>query len=601
MIQQWGQKCIEPFCPDDNDDDPNDDMAMFLPDGYCGETFEEAFLKCTPCIDGNPACADPSHQCFKTQSCRYDLREFKIELSVTLYSSEGAAAELDGAEDLPVIAKATMNFLNSIGPRRHGVLLFDSDVAYGSNTINADGALSFELLFILAGYLRSETVTDGFGAKGILSDLIADHPEKYVDALVDGAADAGRDLSFLDLNRVLVGKDEDVIGTEVAVPPERPPCRIECLNGGLCMPAGVDYPTADYCNCTTAVVDGNPHAGERCEYPATKSCMTLGSETKHSFCTNGGECVAIVEDYSFHQGCVCPVGWVGAKCELVLESIAPTPSHSFYFEDEVRDYRSVGVGFCLDESRNAYSKLISEEMYESAVYCPRVCIGYFGMGMHSFEYSSTGKCACLFNQDDAPEAQVMVPFPYSTELGLGQGPVAGASGNVGVLCYAALEYEPTPARTPAPTPAPTLYDASLDCACGVDWMDAYTNCKPTCRNDGDCLLELGPDYKCQVGCPALHRLASWFILVFLRLTFLSIYSVLHDLSNEGRSVASQNRGGARGNILCVTLGSCGRDDGGKVLPIFRPRSNSHVRCHGIHSDDTSGFCVRRRGALDVEW
>ncbi|EJK72105.1 hypothetical protein THAOC_06396 [Thalassiosira oceanica] len=477
-----------------------DEHMLLLMDGHCGESFEEAFLKCTPCIAGplgpqdDPTCADPSHQCFKTQGCRYDPIEFKVELGVTLYSSEGGAAELDGA-DLMMIANATMHFLNSMG-RRHGVLLSSATALYGSATDITYNFLSFELTFLIVGYLRSETVTDGFGVKGILSGLIADHPREYVDALVYGAAEAGRDLSFFE--RVLVRKEDDAIGMEdVPAPPGRPPCRIDCLNGGLCMPAGVDYdyPKADYCNCTTAVVGGNPHAGERCEHPATASCMALGSETKHSFCTHGGECVSIVEDHDFHQGCVCPVGWGGAKCELALESIAPTPSHSFYFEDEVLDYKSVGVGFCLDASRNTYSKLIPEKEFESAISCPKVCNLIFGMGMHSFEYSSTRKCACLFDRDNAPEAMNDVKYSYSTELGLGRGSVAGTSWHLGVLCYAALE----PEQSPAPTvyvPAPAVYDASLDCACGVDWMDAYTNCKPTCTIDKDC-LQLGPDYKCQ--------------------------------------------------------------------------------------------------------
>ena len=43
-------------------------------------------------------------------------------------------------------------------------------------------------------------------------------------------------------------------------------------------------------------MDGNPFAGLACEYGATKSCMTLGSDSKHSFCTNGGECNDIVGD-----------------------------------------------------------------------------------------------------------------------------------------------------------------------------------------------------------------------------------------------------------------------------------------------------------------
>mmetsp|Transcript_23503 Transcript_23503/g.53905 ORF Transcript_23503/g.53905 Transcript_23503/m.53905 type:complete len:954 (-) Transcript_23503:313-3174(-) len=476
-----------------------DEHMLLLMDGHCGKSFEAAFLKCTPCVAGplgpqdDPTCADPSHQCFKTQGCQFDLTEFKVELGVTLYTSEGGAAELDGA-DLSVIANATMHFLNSMG-RRHGVLLSSATALYGSATDITDKIRSFELTFLISGYLRSETVTDGFGVKAILSGLIADHPREYLDALVYGAAEAGRDLSFFE--RVLVRKEDDAIGMEdVPAPPGRPPCRIDCLNGGRCMPAGVDYdyPKADYCNCTTAVVGGNPHAGERCEHPATKSCMTLGSETKHSFCTHGGECVSIVEDHDFHQGCVCPVGWGGAKCELALESIAPTPSHSFILIEEVPYYKSIGVGSCLDGSRNTYSKLIPEEDFESAIACPKVCNEIFGMCMQ-FEYSSTGKCACLFDRDNAPEAKDNNRYPYSSELGQGRGSVVGTSGNVGVLCYAALE----PEQTPAPTvyvPAPAVYDASLDCACGVDWMDAYTNCKPTCTIDKDC-LQLGPDYKCQ--------------------------------------------------------------------------------------------------------
>ena len=275
---------------------------------------------------------------------------------------------------------------------------------------------------------------------------------------------------------------------------------------------------------TTAVVDGVPHAGERCEYRATRLCMTLGSEAKHSFCTNEGECISNVGDKGFHQGCVCPVGWAGKKCELTIASIAPTPSHSFYFEEEVLDYKSFGAGFCLDGSRNTYSKLIPEEEFESANSCPKVCNLIFDMGTHSFEYSSTGKCACLFDRGNAPEANDNAGYPYSTELGQGRGSVDDTSGDTGVLCYAALE----PERTPAPTvhvPAPAEYDASLDCACGVNWMDAYTNCKPTCTNDKDCWLELGPDYKCQVGCPPCLVVYSCFSLTDISLSFPPFFSV----------------------------------------------------------------------------
>ena len=100
------------------------------------------------------------------------------------------------------------------------------------------------------------------------------------------------------------------------------------------------------CSCTKAVVDGNPFAGLNCEYGATKSCMTLGSDSKHSFCTNGGECQDIVGDnelyvasglgfalhlfksqlknfISFffchhrHKDCICTDGFEGPHCEYV--------------------------------------------------------------------------------------------------------------------------------------------------------------------------------------------------------------------------------------------------------------------------------------------
>ena len=62
------------------------------------------------------------------------------------------------------------------------------------------------------------------------------------------------------------------------------------------MPAQEESRLEETCSCTKAVVDGNLFAGLTCEYGAPKSCMTLGSDSKHSFCTNGGECQDIVGD-----------------------------------------------------------------------------------------------------------------------------------------------------------------------------------------------------------------------------------------------------------------------------------------------------------------
>ncbi|EJK71665.1 hypothetical protein THAOC_06872, partial [Thalassiosira oceanica] len=54
-----------------------------------------------------------------------------------------------------------------------------------------------------------------------------------------------------------------------------------------------------------------------------------------------------------------------------------------------------------------------------------VCNAIVDMGVHMIEYhSDSGKCACLVDREDAAMAHTNVPFPYATELGLGQGPVA---------------------------------------------------------------------------------------------------------------------------------------------------------------------------------
>lgn len=96
------------------------------------------------------------------------------------------------------------------------------------------------------------------------------------------------------------------------------PCTADCKNGGKCVPADESRYGVEGCSCSRAVVDGNPFAGLTCEFGATRSCMALGSESKHSFCTNGGDCRAIVGDNERHSDCVCKEGYEGSHCEYVL-------------------------------------------------------------------------------------------------------------------------------------------------------------------------------------------------------------------------------------------------------------------------------------------
>lgn len=96
------------------------------------------------------------------------------------------------------------------------------------------------------------------------------------------------------------------------------PCSVECQNGGKCLPAEDEDIGEERCSCSKAVVDGNPFVGLRCEFGATKSCMTLGSESKHSFCTNAGACQDIVGDNEQHKDCICEAEFEGPHCEYAV-------------------------------------------------------------------------------------------------------------------------------------------------------------------------------------------------------------------------------------------------------------------------------------------
>lgn len=100
-------------------------------------------------------------------------------------------------------------------------------------------------------------------------------------------------------------------------------CSKTCENGGKCLPAEESETGVESCSCSKAIVDGNPFAGLTCQYGASKSCMMLGSESKHSFCTNGGSCQDIVGDNEQHQDCICDDGFQGSHCEYLL---GETPS-----------------------------------------------------------------------------------------------------------------------------------------------------------------------------------------------------------------------------------------------------------------------------------
>eukprot|EP00934_Nitzschia_sp_Nitz4_P001059 Nitzschia sp. Nitz4//scaffold165_size50357//21867//26251//NITZ4_007022-RA/size50357-exonerate_est2genome-gene-0.36-mRNA-1//-1//CDS//3329538135//1059//frame0 len=89
-----------------------------------------------------------------------------------------------------------------------------------------------------------------------------------------------------------------------------------CYNGGVCVTTtvttGGTSETTYHCDCTTATTsEGNRYGGQYCQLPATASC----SEDNDSlFCVNGGTCKS-----NPLEGCDCPAGFAGTKCEYVVE------------------------------------------------------------------------------------------------------------------------------------------------------------------------------------------------------------------------------------------------------------------------------------------
>ncbi|KAL3920110.1 MAG: hypothetical protein SGILL_003424 [Bacillariaceae sp.] len=92
-----------------------------------------------------------------------------------------------------------------------------------------------------------------------------------------------------------------------------------CLHGGTCVTTtqvlqdGVVH-TQSHCDCTDAGdIEGNLYAGQYCEHQATAMC----SETDWNlFCTQGGQC-----KINPIEGCSCPSGTAGYKCEFILDNM----------------------------------------------------------------------------------------------------------------------------------------------------------------------------------------------------------------------------------------------------------------------------------------
>eukprot|EP00526_Cylindrotheca_closterium_P003340 CAMPEP_0113661244 /NCGR_PEP_ID=MMETSP0017_2-20120614/33324_1 /TAXON_ID=2856 /ORGANISM="Cylindrotheca closterium" /LENGTH=1467 /DNA_ID=CAMNT_0000575921 /DNA_START=83 /DNA_END=4486 /DNA_ORIENTATION=- /assembly_acc=CAM_ASM_000147 len=97
-----------------------------------------------------------------------------------------------------------------------------------------------------------------------------------------------------------------------------------CHNGGTCVTSlffSEDGTSTEskHCDCSTAVTETTAWAGKMCEFEASKFCTKplegMGLESTY-YCVNNGEC----NPDDIRQGCGCPAGFTGFRCEFVEEA-----------------------------------------------------------------------------------------------------------------------------------------------------------------------------------------------------------------------------------------------------------------------------------------
>jgi len=94
-----------------------------------------------------------------------------------------------------------------------------------------------------------------------------------------------------------------------------------CVNGSTCVEEKeeIDGVITKHCDCSTANSEFALFAGHMCQYEVSNFCARNNGSTDHSFCTNGGICS---EDSN--QRCVCPEGFSGESCEIIVEKLEET-------------------------------------------------------------------------------------------------------------------------------------------------------------------------------------------------------------------------------------------------------------------------------------
>ena len=117
----------------------------------------------------------------------------------------------------------------------------------------------------------------------------------------------------------------------------------QCLHGGTCVTTQVTsqetglVETEYHCDCTTAANGQDRHTGQFCQFQSETYCSDVDVNL---WCTNGGKC----DEEDPTNGCICPEGFAGFKCEYPQTAKEDKPSNND--DDDHLDFELCGGNVC---------------------------------------------------------------------------------------------------------------------------------------------------------------------------------------------------------------------------------------------------------------
>ncbi|KAG7356933.1 EGF-like domain containing protein [Nitzschia inconspicua] len=259
-----------------------------------------------------------------------------------------------------------------------------------------------------------------------------------------------------------------------------------CLHGGACVTTThVDqngkHFTQHHCDCTAAGDNkGNFFAGKFCEHIATSMC----SETDWNlFCTQGGEC-----KINPIEGCRCPIGTAGYKCEFLLDNlhVETQDNYDVGYDDPLAT--RCGAGYCQNGGVCVIEEIISGNgtpEIKQTCDCSMSSINGVFFGGVFCQYRATSSCGngnfCLHHGICLHDGTCECPKGWTgkhceAELAGGDGMVQSGDSCGDAFCYNGG----TCAETEMIGPDGSL-EVTLHCDCSSAFDDKYSYAGINCQ------------------------------------------------------------------------------------------------------------------------